>query len=126
MPQTRDVQAILNELVRRANESSRRLRALEERSSLIETRTGSMQDSILKIVGEERKEEKELNLRLKKFENNFVRIDNDLMKINKNLDKMVKRVELKEVENLISIFNPLKTNFVTREDVEKIIKERMR
>jgi len=65
----------------------------------------------------------DLNLRLTEIENNILRIDNELIRMNKNMEKMAKRTELHELENMIEIFNPLKTNFVTKEDVERIIRE---
>jgi len=120
----RDVQAILTELVRRENESSRRLRALEERSSLTEMRANTLQDSFLKINEERRVFNEKLNERLINIENSILRIDNELVKINKNLEKMAKKTELKELENMMSFFNPLKTNFVTKEEVERIIEEK--
>jgi len=120
----RDVQAILTELVRRENESSRRLRALEERSSLTEMRASTLQDSFLKMNEEKKAFNEKLNERLTNIENSMLRIDNELVKINKNLEKMAKRTELKELENMLSFFNPLKTNFVTREEVERIIEEK--
>jgi len=120
----KDVQAVLTELVRRENESSRRLRALEERSSLTEMRTNTLQDSFLKINEDKKLFNEKLNERLTSIENSILRIDNELIKINKNLEKMAKRTELKELENLLSFFNPMKTNFVSREEVQRMIEEK--
>jgi len=120
----RDVQAILTELVRRENETSRRLRALEERSSLTEMRASTLQDSFLKMNEERKTFNEKLNERLINIENSILRIDNELVKINKILEKMAKKTELKEIENMLSFFNPLKTNFVTREEVERMIEQK--
>ncbi|MFH1229581.1 MAG: hypothetical protein V1678_04115 [Candidatus Aenigmatarchaeota archaeon] len=120
----RDVQAILTEMVRRENESSRRLRALEERSSLAEMRASTLQDAFLKLTEEKRSFNEKLNERLTSIENSILRIDNDLVKISKNLEKTAKRTELKEIENMLSFFNPMKSNFVTREEVERIIDDK--
>jgi phosphate starvation-inducible protein PhoH len=120
----RDVQAILTELVRRENESSRRLRALEERSSLSEMRSSTLQDAFLKLSEEKRAFNEKLNERLTSIENSILRIDNELVKINKNLEKTAKKTELKEIENMLTFFNPLKTNFVTREEVRRIVGEK--
>jgi len=120
----RDVQAILTELVRRENETSRRLRALEERSSLTEMRASTLQDSFLKMNEERKIFNEKLNERLINIENSILRIDNELVKINKILEKMAKKTELKEIENMLSFFNPLKTNFVTREEVGRMIEDK--
>jgi uncharacterized protein (DUF342 family) len=120
----RDVQAILTELVRRENETSRRLRALEERSSLTEMRASTLQDSFLKMNEERKMSNEKLNERLINIENSILRIDNELVKISKILEKMAKKTELKEIENMLSFFNPLKTNFVTREEVGRMIEDK--
>jgi hypothetical protein len=65
----------------------------------------------------------ELNEKLGEIETNILRIDNELIRMNKNVDKMAKRTELKELENMIEIFSPMRTNFTTKEDVRRIIKE---
>ncbi len=122
----KDVQTILNELVRRANEGTRRLRALEERSSLVETRISSMQDSLLKDLEERRVFAEGIAQKLKDFDTSLLRINTELERINKNMDKMAKRSELKEIENILSIFNPLKTNFITRDEAERMIEEKLK
>ena len=121
----RDVQAILTELVRRENESSRRLRALEERSSLLEMRAGTLQDAFLRAADERKTFNDKLNERLINMENSILRIDNELVKMNKNLEKMAKKTELKEIENMLSFFNPMKNKFVTRDEVERMMRGEM-
>ncbi len=119
----RDVQAILTELVRRENESSRRLRALEERSSLTEMRAGTLQDAFLKMSEDKKISSDKLNERLTGIENNMLRLENEMIKINKMLEKMAKKPELKELENMLSFFNPIKTNFVTRDEVQRMMRD---
>lgn len=119
----RDVQAILTELVRRENESSRRLRALEERSSLTEMRAGTLQDAFLKMSEDKKISSDKLNERLTGIENNMLRLENEMIKINKMMEKMAKKTELKELENMLSFFNPIKTNFVTRDEVQRMMRD---
>lgn len=120
----RDVEAVLTELVRRANETTRRLRALEERDSNIEIRLGTVQDFVLKITEERKVTNETINERLTNIENDIIRINNELLRINKNIEKMAKRTELKELENIMSIYNPMKTNFVTKGEVERMMEEK--
>jgi len=119
----RDVQAILTELVRRENESSRRLRALEERSSLTEMRAGTLQDAFLKMSEDKKISSDKLNERLTGIENNMLRLENEMIKINKMMEKMAKKTELKELEHMLSFFNPIKTNFVTRDEVQRMMRD---
>ena len=126
MAEAKDIPSILNELVRRANETTRRLRALEERSSIVENRMSSIQDTLLRINEENKNNNLKLNDQLKGFQTELIRIDNELLKANKNLDRTAKRSELKELENIMSFFNPLKSNFVTKDEVIRMIGERKR
>jgi hypothetical protein len=120
----RDIEAVLTELVRRANETTRRLRALEERDSNIEIRLGTVQDFVLKITEERKVTNESINERLTNIENDIIRINNELLRINKNIEKMAKRTELKELENILSIYSPIKTNFVTKGEVERMMEEK--
>ena len=124
MVEVKDVPAVLNELVRRANETTRRLRALEERSSLIENKISSIQDTLLRTNSENKDINEKLTNQLKGFQTELMRIDNELLKVNKNIERTAKRSELKELENMMSFFNPLKSNFVTKDEVERMIEAR--
>jgi hypothetical protein len=122
----KDVQAVLNEVVRRANETVRRLRDLEEKDSLIENRLNTAETTILNLTDGKRELDEKFTLKTDEIEKNIMRIDNELLKINKISDKMAKKSEMKELENMISIYNPIKTNFITKEDVELMIEERLK
>ncbi len=117
----KDVESILNELVRRANENSRRIRALEERNMLIETRVGNMEGAILRNAELAKTKLEELNEKLDNFSSQLLKIENDVSKINKTLEKTAKKTELAELENMLSLFNPLRSKFITKEDVLKLI-----
>jgi len=46
-----------------------------------------------------------------------------MIKINKMMEKMAKKTELKELEHMLSFFNPIKTNFVTRDEVQRMMRD---
>jgi hypothetical protein len=122
----KDIQAVLNEVVRRANETVRRLRDLEENDSLIESRLNTAETGILNLSNEKKEMSDALTARLDDIDKSIIRIDNELLKLGKNVDKMAKRSEVKELENLISIYNPIKTKFITREELDVVLEERLK
>ena len=122
----KDVQAVLNEIVRRSNETVRRLRDLEERDSLIENRVNTMETAILAFSEEKKDINEKIMLKIDEIEKNIIRIDNELLRINKIMEKMAKKTELKELENIISIYNPIRTNFITKEEAERIVEEKLK
>ena len=122
----KDIQAVLNEIVRRANETVRRLRDLEESDSLIEGRLNTAETGILNLSSEKKEMNEAITARLDEMDKSIIRIDNELVRLAKNVDKMAKKTEVRELENLISIYNPIKTKFITREEAELMIKERLK
>ncbi len=125
MPE-KDVEAKIDELVRRSNEIMRRIRALEERGNIIEDRLGSIQDALLRNTAEARKLFDANDSRAKDFENRLIVANNEIMKIVKNMEKMVRKSELAELSALIELYNPLKASFITKEEVERLIEEKQR
>ncbi len=124
MAEKKDIQVVLSEMVRRMNEHGRRLRAVEERTSLLESRLGSIQDMILKNNEKARDNMKHIESEFKDMTTTLMKIENDIAKLNKNLDRFAKKSELKQVENLISLFNPLRTSFITKEELKRILEKR--
>ena len=122
MPE-KGLESIATEAVRRMNEHTRRLRALEEKNDLLGVRINLVEDRLLKTIEEIRTKTGIIEKRLKDIDNNFMRIDNEITKINKMLEKSAKKVELQELQNMLSLFHPLKSRFVTKEEVKKMIDE---
>ncbi len=118
----KDIEVIMAELVRRMNEHGRRIRSLEERSSLIEGRLRSMQDTILRNTEDRKNQLNKINEKLKELNTDMLKINNELLKVNKNLERTARKSQIKELESLISMFNPLKSKFITREEVKRLLK----
>jgi hypothetical protein len=121
-----EADAKIDELVRRSNEIMRRLRALEERDSIIEARLSSMQDAILRNTADARSEFEALDKRLKDFENRLIIANNEITKIEKNIEKLARKSELSELAALIELYNPLKASFITKEETERLIEEKLK
>lgn len=124
MAEKKDIDVVLNELVRRMNEHGRRLRALESRNVVIETRLNSTEDSVLRASDEGRNRNKKIDSSLVESDGKILKIENDISKINKNMEKMAKKTDLRELENMVGLFNPLTSKFITKEDVLRILEER--
>ena len=124
MAAPKDVEMILSELVRRINEDGRRLRILEEQARTMETRTGSAEDTILRNAQNLRDDLNKIENHFKEFDTRILRLENEITKIFKDIEKSAKKMEIKELENLINLYNPIKSRFVTREEVERMISEK--
>ncbi len=124
MPTPKDLQAMLDEIVRRINEHGRRVRVLEERNRAIETKIGSAEDIILRNAESARLKAEENSSILTDMDARIMKVENDLSKIARDMGKTVKKTEVLELENLLSLYNPLRSAFMTRDEVERLIKEK--
>lgn len=124
MPTPKDLQTVIDEIVRRLNEHGRRLRVLEERNRAIETKIGSAEDIILRNAESARLKTEEVANTLKEMDARVMKVENDLSKIARDMGKTVKKAEVLELENLLSLYNPLRSAFMTRDEVERLMKEK--
>ena len=125
MQMPKEAGPIIEEIVKRANEHSRRIRILEERGRSVEMRIIGLEEGILNLKENMREEFTKINEKLSELERRIMKIENDLEKMNKEFSKMARKTELDEVKHLLSLFNPLTSRFVTREEVKRIIEEKL-
>lgn len=121
MPTPKDLQTILDEIVRRLNEQGRRLRMLEERNRAIEAKLGSSEDMILRNAENARLKSEEFLQTLKDMDARIMKAENDISKIVRDIGRTAKKTELMELESTLNLYNPLKSSFVTKEDVERML-----
>ncbi len=125
MPTPKDLQTMLDEIVRRLNEHGRRVRVLEERNRAIESKLGSAEDIILRNAENARLKAEENSNALKEMDARIMKVENDISKIVRDMGRTAKKNEMLELENILSLYNPLKSSFVTKEDVERMMKEKV-
>ena len=121
--QPQDTSIFSSEIVKMVNTNTRRIRAIEQRLSGSERRIGSMEEKIIDEMDELRRGFEQISLDIKALSENLSQIRSEMLKINKNLDRAAKKSEVKELESLLDLYNPIKSKFVTRDEVKRIIEE---
>lgn len=118
------LRSVINELVERANTDSRRLRVLEEKAEDLETRLNSLKDMLLQ-------DKKQASSQLREITDTLKRQDARISKMEKTLENIVKQFKnvvtvskIKELETLVSMYNPLKSQFVTKEEIERMLSKK--
>ena len=120
---SRKIYSILQEILRRSNSELTRLRELEQRLDSMENRLAGLEETN--------------NMRSKKSNEKFVyfdssmhnindeilRLKNSLEKINRQIGKFAKKREVREIEKMFELLSPLKQEFATKDDLEKIEEE---
>jgi archaellum component FlaC len=103
-----ETQGILNEAFRRLNENTGRLRALEERYDLVENRITSLQDSLIKNTADDRLRADKAAVQLAAIEERLVKMENDLARLAKLMEKTAKESEIAQLRELVGLYSPFK------------------
>ena len=121
----RTVQSVLNDLIARVNTDTRRLRVIEQEMDILKTRMVSMEQAT-----EDRK--KSLNTSLSDLNSKIARADDKVARMESMVEEVVKGMKrfasaskIKELEQLIEIYSPLKSSFITREEAEQMIEDKL-
>lgn len=115
------LRTIINDLVNRTNTDTRRLRVLEGMSDSVVSRINSAEQNILAQKKEFNSALSKIDSRISKLEESIMRIENVNKEMIKQMKKTVTTSKIKELENLIDIYNPIKSNFVTREELGDLL-----
>jgi hypothetical protein len=98
---------ILNEIVGRVNDNTKRLRLLEQREKILTTRTSSMDESIGGKLEALENARKELDLKITALEEKVNTVNNTLKEVVKQLQFLAKRSEVKKIEETVKILQSL-------------------
>ena len=124
--ETRDVQAFSNEVVKIINTNTRRIRSLEQRLDGIEMRMGGIEEKIINEIEIIKKDFEEIGMDIKSIAKNMSELRTEILRINKTMDKTAKKSEVKELESLLDLYSPIKSKFTTRDEVERMVDEKLR
>jgi hypothetical protein len=53
-------------------------------------------------------------------------MENELLRINKELSKTASKSEVKQLEMYIDVMNPIKSKFVTKDELERTLDDRIK
>jgi len=115
---------IINELVERTNSEAQRMRVIEQRIENIDTRINSMEQSILSNTTQAQTMLKDVEDKFKKRDERLAKVDTVMGELVKHFKKLATKSEVKEVHHMVDIYNPVKSNFITKEELERILSER--
>lgn len=118
-------QAILQELVRRANETNRRMRSIEQRIEAMEIKQTSQDQSMLERTQKLNGKLKEIEVTVESLKDEMLRFKNNLDKINKQMPDLARKRDIKEIERMFELLNPIRREFLTRDELEEELKSKV-
>ena len=123
MADPKQVELILQELIRRTNRSERRLRIIEQRTQALESRLSSAEDSNFKQSKDIKKGIIDIDIAVKSFTDRLTKLESDMTKISDQTRNFAKHSEIKEIETMFDLLNPIKQEFVTRKEMQEMIRK---
>ncbi len=127
MPETKaTLRTIITELVERTNTDARRLRVLEQRSESLTGQMNSVEETVLKTKKDVMEQLASMSSELERQSDRLERVEKAVEEVVKQMKKTATITDLKELEELVDIYNPLKSTFITREQVEQLLEERLK
>ncbi|NOR85238.1 hypothetical protein GQ473_03910 [archaeon] len=117
--------SILNEVSRRLNDNTRRIRVLEEKILNIDSRVNTIEQNVINATKQINTGKQETDNELKELLDRLANFEIDIQTMKKTMKKTVTHGELKEINNYIELINPITTKFITKKELLDIIENRV-
>src|SRR3989344_5016621 len=109
----------VSEIVRRVNDNTRRVRVLEERFRNIESRLINLEKMMIDNLKQFNDVSNQLSRDVSGMRDRMANAEVDIQTFKREQKKFVTKTEIKELENYISLINPILSKFVTRKELEE-------
>lgn len=106
---------IVNEIVGRVNDNTKRLRLLEQRERLLTSRISSLDESVSSKMQLLEESLKEVSGRMTAIDEKVSTLNNTLKEVVKQLQFMARRSELKKVEETLKLFESALPQLVSQD-----------
>lgn len=123
MPEKVDINIVISEIVKRLNEINIRIIGIEDKLARSESETKESREKLKDEIKKIEDQIKKIEETLKVFGEAINLIGEKASSLEKEIKNFAYKHEVEELKSYIDIWNPLKTSFVTKEEVKKIIEE---
>lgn len=120
----RSINTILNDVIQRVNDDTQRLRVLEQSSESLTSRINGVEQGILQSRKDFQKAFSEINEGITVLDDRLTKMESTMKEVITHIKKLVTESQVKELQNLIELYNPVKSNFVTKEEMEKFVNQK--
>lgn len=115
----------ITELMRRVNDDTKRLRLLEQRSVAMDSRVASLEQTLLEQFKKINQAFDRLSQKIDESNDRISKIEDDTKKLMRQMDRVASKTELREMQGFIDLINPIKSNFVTKPEIERMLEEKL-
>jgi len=115
---------VMTNIINRVNENIRRLRIMEQKMEAIDARIDSAEQNIMGQTKNFQKSLEERDMKMTEVDERLMGLETTTKEILKQLRMVATKSKVEELKELIEIYNPLKSSFVTKEELENAMKGR--
>jgi len=116
---------IMVDLINRVNENVQRLRVIEQRTQTIDSRINSIEQNLVSYNKNVQKSLLERDVKISSLEERVEKIETTYKEIINQLKQVATKTNVDELRQLVSIYDPLKSSFVTKEEMETFVEEKL-
>ncbi len=116
---------ILADVINRMNENVQRLRVIEQKMQATDTRMNSIEQNFVSYNKNIQRSAAERDAKIGQLEERVGRIETTYKEILNQLKLVATKTNVDEIRQLISIYDPMKSSFVTKEEMESFIDEKL-
>ncbi|MFH1623331.1 MAG: hypothetical protein ABIA12_02325 [Candidatus Aenigmatarchaeota archaeon] len=121
-----EANAILSEIVKRINEDRRRMRLLEQSLERLENSLSALEGSALSQMSDFKLMLERIVSKIEAASARLNAIEGNVSKLGRGVDKAATKLELRQMESFIDLVNPVTSKFVTRDELDRAMEERVR
>lgn len=122
---TSDIRVLATELVKRINDETRRIRLLEQSIDRFEADLENLESAVAAQTADFKSEEDSVAKQIKSLSDRLLVLENAISRMEKEMAKRATKAELKQIDSYISLMSPMTTKFVTREEMERAINDKI-
>ena len=115
------IQPINPELLSSNQESKRRIRVLEQDVDGLRSRVNALEEKIIEDMGNIKKWLDQLSTDVNSVSKSLKEIHSNILRIDKEFDRKARKSEVKEIESLLEVYNPIQSHFITKDQAERMM-----
>jgi predicted nucleic acid-binding Zn-ribbon protein len=114
-----------DDVISRLNNNARRIRKLEETTRNLQEQVKNIEDRLNNQKKRVSQNKKELSDDVEKLDETVQNLNAEIKKVQRKTRKLVTRREFNEIEEYIDLMNPIESDFMTKEEVNELLDERL-
>lgn len=117
---------VLGELVNRINEDRRRIRLIEQSIDRIESSINALERNLLNQNADMKISLDRVDNKISDMTTRLTTLEADINRYTKLVSKAATKMEIKQLESFIDLVNPITSKFVTKDELDRALEEKIR